>query len=125
MLSISVERAEIVDAAGLEAMLPDIDALQLELPDDVIDTHGGGGLISTSGRPQTFTAGELTTILAAIDDDAEVDVSHANDVAVWEALAQLAPIAGAARAGAARRVRSADPAPDRSASWSSGCGRAR
>ena len=33
MLSISVERAEIVDAAGFEAMLPDTDALQLTLPD--------------------------------------------------------------------------------------------
>ena len=90
MLSISVERAEIVDAAGFEAMLPDTDALQLTLPDDVIDTRGGGGLISASGR-QTFTSGELTTILAAIDDDAEVDDSHANDVAVWEAFAELAP----------------------------------
>jgi len=91
MLSISFERAEIVDAAGLDAMLPDIDALQLVLPTDVIDTRGGGGLISTAGQ-QTFTSTELTTILTAIDDDAEVDESHANDVAVWEALAALAPV---------------------------------
>ena len=91
MLSISVERAEIVDAAGLDAMLPDIDALQLELPTDVVDTRGGGGLISTAGQ-QTFTSRELTTILTAIDDDVEVDESHANDVAVWEELAELAPV---------------------------------
>ena len=91
MLSITLQRAEIVDAVGLEAMLPAIDALQLELPDDVIDTQGGGGLISEAG-PQTFTVEELTTILAAIDADAEVDVSHANDVAVWETLAQIAPV---------------------------------
>ena len=91
MLSITLQRAEIVDAVGLEAMLPAIDALQLELPNDVIDTQGGGGLISEAG-PQTFTVRELVTILAAIDADAEVDVSHANDVAVWETLAQLAPV---------------------------------
>ncbi len=91
MLSISIERAEIVDAAGLDAMLPDIDALQLVLPTDVIDTRGGGGLISTAGQ-QTFTSRELATILTAIDDDAEVDESHTNDVAVWEALAALAPV---------------------------------
>lgn len=91
MLSISLQRAEFVDVAGLEAMLPSIDSLQLVLPNEVVDTRGGGGSISPSG-PQTFTAGELTTILAAIDDDAEVDVSHANDVAVWEALARTAPV---------------------------------
>jgi len=91
MLSITVQRAEIVDAAGLEAMLPEIDALQLVLPDDVVDTRGGGGLISAAG-PQTFTSRELVAILAAIDDEAEVDVSHANDVAVWEALAKTAPV---------------------------------
>ncbi len=91
MLSISLERAEIVDAAGLEALLPDVESLQLDLPDDVIDTEGGGGLISEAG-PQTFAVGELVTILAAVDDDAESDGSHANDVAVWEALAQTAPI---------------------------------
>jgi hypothetical protein len=61
------------------------------LPADVVDTRGGGGLISTSG-PQTFTPSELAAILAAIDDDAEVDVSHANDVVVWEALARTAPL---------------------------------
>ena len=91
MLSISIQRAEIVDAAGLEAMLPEIDALQLVLPNDVVDTRGGGGLISAAG-PQTFTSRELIAILAAIDDEAEVDVSHANDVAVWEALARTAPV---------------------------------
>jgi len=65
--------------------------LQLELPSDVVDTTGGGGVISVAG-PQTFTSTELTTILAAIDDDADVDMSHANDVAVWDALAQTAPV---------------------------------
>ncbi len=91
MLSITVQRAAVVDAAGLEAMLPEVDALQLVLANDVVDTEGGGGLISTAG-PQTFTRTELITILAAIDDDAETDTSHANDVAVWESLAQSAPV---------------------------------
>ncbi len=91
MLSITVQRAAVVDAAGLEAMLPEVDALQLALPNDVVDTQGGGGLISTAG-PQTFTLTEMITILAAIDDDAETDTSHANDVAVWESLAQTAPV---------------------------------
>jgi hypothetical protein len=35
----------------------------------------------------------MVSILTAIDDDAEVDASHANDVAVWESLAQTAPVA--------------------------------
>jgi hypothetical protein len=92
MLSISVQQAAIVDAAGLEEMLPDIDAARLILPDDVIDTRGGGGVIVTAG-PQTLTRDEMVSVLAAIDDDAAPDASHANDVAVWESLVETAPVA--------------------------------
>ncbi len=91
MLSITVQRAEVVDAAGLAAMLPQTEPVQIVLPNDVIDTQGGGGVIATSG-PQTFTLSEMTNLLAAIDDDVAVDVSQADDVAVWEALAQSAPV---------------------------------
>jgi hypothetical protein len=91
MLSITVQRSEVVDAAALQALLPEIEALQLVIPNDVVDTRGGGGVIASSG-PQTFTMAELLTILAAIDDEADGDVSHANDVAVWSSLAQLAPV---------------------------------
>ena len=91
MLSITVQRAEVVDAAGLEAMLSGIGASRLELPNDVVDTRGGGGVIATAG-PQTFTLTEMIDILVAIDDDAEIDVSHPNDVAVWSSLARSAPV---------------------------------
>ena len=91
MLSITIQRSEVVDAAGLVAVLPSGEALRLVLPNDVIDTQGGGGLISAAG-PQTFTRSEMASILAAIDDDAEVDTSHDSDVVVWEALAQTAPV---------------------------------
>jgi hypothetical protein len=92
MLAITVQRAAIVDAEDLEALLPDVDALRFVVPSDVVDTRGGGGLIATAG-PQTFTVDEMVSILTAIDDDAEVDTSHVNDVAVWESLAQTAPVA--------------------------------
>ncbi len=91
MLAITVQRAEVVDVEGLQAMLPDVEALGVVLPTDVVDTRGGGGVISAAG-PQTFTVEEMVSLLAAIDDDAEVDISHANDVAVWESLAQTAPV---------------------------------
>ncbi len=91
MLSITVQHAEAVDAAELQGLLPDVSASQLELPTDVVDTRGGGGVIATSG-PQTFTLRDMTAILTAIDDDAEVDASHPNDVAVWKSLAQTAPV---------------------------------
>ncbi len=91
MLSITVQRAEVVDAGGLVAMMPGIGVSQIVVPDVVVDTRGGGGAISTSG-PQTFTVDEMVDILAAIDDDAEVDVSHQNDVAVWTSLARSAPV---------------------------------
>jgi hypothetical protein len=91
MLAITVQLAAIVDAEGLEEMLPVVEALRLEVPNDVVDTEGGGGVIATAG-PQTFTVDEMVSILTAIDDEAEVDTSHANDVAVWESLAQTAPV---------------------------------
>jgi hypothetical protein len=92
MLAITVQRAEVVDAEGLEALLPDVGVFEFVVPNDVVDTRGGGGVIAVSG-PQTFTLAEMVSILAAIDDDAEVDASHPNDVAVWESLAQRAPVA--------------------------------
>ncbi len=92
MLAITIQRAAIVDADGLEPMLPAVEALRFVVPNDVVDTAGGGGVIATAG-PQTFTVDEMVSILTAIDDDAEVDTSHANDVAVWESLAQTAPVA--------------------------------
>jgi hypothetical protein len=92
MLSITLQRAEVVDAVELEALLPEIESSRVVLPNDVIDTRGGGGEIAAAGS-QTFTLGEMTSILAAIDDRAETDGSHPNDVAVWESLAQTAPVA--------------------------------
>jgi hypothetical protein len=91
VLAITIQRAEVVDAAGLEAMLPDVGDTQLVLANDVIDTRGGGGLISAAG-PQTFTSAELVTIITAIDDDQPAELGHANDVVVWESLAKAAPV---------------------------------
>jgi hypothetical protein len=91
MLAITIQRAAVVDADGLEALLPEVEALRFVVPNDVVDTQGGGGVISTAG-PQTFTVEEMVSILTAIDDDAEVDTSHPNDVAVWESLAETAPV---------------------------------
>jgi hypothetical protein len=91
MLSITVQRAEAVDASEFAAMVPDVESLRLVLPDDVIDT-AGGGQIAAAG-PQNLTVPEAAAVLAAIDDDEPTDVAHPNDVAVWEALAQTAPVA--------------------------------
>ena len=91
MLAITLQRAAVVDADALEALLPDVEALRFVVPGEVVDTQGGGGVIATAG-PQTFTIAEMVSLLAAIDDDAEIDTSHLNDVAVWESLAQTAPV---------------------------------
>ena len=92
MLAVTLQRASVVDAEGLEALLPVVEASRFVVPNDVVDTDGGGGVIASAGS-QTFTVDEMVSILTAIDDDAEIDTSHANDVAVWESLAQTAPVA--------------------------------
>ena len=91
MLSITVQRAEVVDARELEAILPAIGVSQFVAPGDVVDTRGGGGVIATAG-PHSFTLTEMVSILAAIDDEAEIDASHPNDVAVWSSLVRSAPV---------------------------------
>ncbi len=92
MLAVTLQRASVVDAEGLEALLPVVEASRFVVPNDVVDTDGGGGVIASAGS-QTFTVDEMVSILTAIDDDAEIDTTHDNDVAVWESLAQTAPMA--------------------------------
>jgi hypothetical protein len=92
MLAITIQRADVVTAPELASMLPEVETVRLVLPADVVDTAPGGGQIAEAG-PQSFTITELADILGAIDDDAPIDVSHPNDVAVWQALAQTAPAA--------------------------------
>jgi hypothetical protein len=69
-----------------------VETVRLVLPDDVIDTAPGGGPDRGGGSTELHHR-ELADILGAIDDDAPTDVSHPNDVAVWQALAQTAPAA--------------------------------
>lgn len=119
MLSISIERVEIVDPAGLEAMLAPVESVQVVLPDAVIDTGADGSTSSTSlptatpgspsgdgsesedeepdpglvmdAGPQVVGPADVVIVLTAIDDDAPVVGQHANDVAMWSALALTAP----------------------------------
>ena len=91
MLSITVQRAEVVDVRELEAILPAIGVSRFVASSDVVDTRGGGGVIATAGS-HSFTLTEMVSILAAIDDEAEIDASHPNDVAVWSSLVRSAPV---------------------------------
>lgn len=91
MLSITVQMGAIVDVDALAAGLPQPGSMVVQLPNDVIDTVGGGGVIALAG-PQSFTAAELADVLVAIDDDAPAQAAHDNDVAVWSALASAAPV---------------------------------
>ena len=93
MLSITVQRAEVVDARELEAILPAIGVSQFVAPSDVVDTRGGGGVIATAG-PHSFTLTEMVSILAAIDDEAEIEIETPMDLAAVEAIDDIVSARG-------------------------------
>jgi hypothetical protein len=115
MLSITIERAAVVDPAGLEALLAPIGPVQVVLPDAVVDSDavgapepdgdaepdgdgegtgegGDGGTepagVIVSAGPQVLDTAQIVTVLTAIDDDVPAYLQHPLDVAMWTALAE-------------------------------------
>lgn len=119
MLSISLERAALVDAEVLESLIEPIGTVRAVLTTSLDDDEPGdtttGEVTPGDTTPGDATTGDTTTgdtttgesvsaatgplpltptlaAAALTDVNADPDVAHANDVAVWEALAAAAPI---------------------------------
>lgn len=118
MLSITIERTEIVDPAGLDDLLAPIGQVQVVLPDAVIDAsdierstaptsteptstepsttenapaEGDPGVIVTAG-PQILETDGVVDVLTASDPATAPAVGYDIDVAMWTALGQTAPL---------------------------------
>jgi hypothetical protein len=79
MLSISLERAALVDAEVLESLIEPIGTV----PTD-------GDVAVESSAPQSLTPAQSVEVLTVARPDA--NAAHADDVAVWEALGSAAPL---------------------------------
>lgn len=115
-LSITIERTEIVDPAGLAELLAPIGSVQVVLPDAVVDPNevdasgstspstsapsttddapveGDPGVVVSAG-PQILDTDGIVDVLTSIDDATSPTVSYEIDVAMWTALGQTAPLA--------------------------------
>lgn len=89
MLSISIQRSEVVDAAGLASLLETPDSIQVDLPENVVDADGS--IVEPAGS-QTLTLAKATEVLVASDPTQPRASTHSTDVAIWEALAATAPV---------------------------------
>lgn len=88
MLSITIQRAEAIDAKGLATLLETSDSIQVDLPDDVLDADGA--TVQPAGS-RTLTLAEAIEVLVASDPMQPRASTHGTDVAIWEALAAAAP----------------------------------
>ena len=92
MLSISIQRAAIVDADGLAALLEPIEQIEVVVPQDVFDTVDDEQVLVVEAGPQTLSRAEIVDVLTAVDEEDEAYAHHEVDVEMWAALAQTAPI---------------------------------
>ncbi len=105
MLSITIQRAAVVEPDVLEQLLEPIGTVGVVLPHDAVGAGDGAAatdddlgaapgdqneeLVAAAGQ-QSLTPSAAVDVLTASSDDSAV--AHANDVAVWEALASAAPL---------------------------------
>ena len=92
MLSVSIQRAAIVDAAGLETLLAPIEQIEVVVPQDVFDTDGDEQVLVIGEGPHTLGRAEIVDVLTAVDEEGDAYTHHEIDVELWSALAQTAPI---------------------------------
>lgn len=90
MLTLTIERIEVVDADALDSFLPAFDTLEVDLPVDADDTTAGGPVRIAEAGPTTLTRDEVVQLLASVDRNADTTERYANDVAVWSAITALA-----------------------------------
>lgn len=92
MLTLTIEQSAVVGVDELVGILEPIDSVEVDLPEDVVDSSlTGSGLIAAAG-PQTLRLLLVAQALASVDGEGESYDHHGVDVELWSALARTAPI---------------------------------
>lgn len=92
MLSISIQRAAVVDADQLEDLLAPIEQIEVVMPQDAFDTVDDEQVLVVGAGPQTLDRSDIVDVLTAVDEEGDAYTHHEVDVEIWAALAQSAPI---------------------------------
>lgn len=94
MLSLTIERFEVVDEDGVADLIEPVTPAEVYLPDDVVDSDAvGTGIVAGAGE-RTLRASVAAEALAAIDESGDSYDHHDLDVAIWSGLAAEAPVPG-------------------------------
>lgn len=91
ILTITVERADIIGVEQVEDLLTPFESVQVRLPDDVVDSSAvGTGIVAQAGS-QMLRRSLVAEALVAVNAEGDAADEQAIDVALWSAIAQSAP----------------------------------
>jgi len=92
MLTLTIEQSAVVGVDELVEILKPIDSLEVDLPEDVVDSSlTGSGLIAAAG-PQALRLLLVAQALASVNTEGESYDHHDVDVELWSQLARTAPV---------------------------------
>ncbi len=101
LLSITIERLEVVDAARLSELLAPLAPIDVVLPEDVVDSSADGSGVVVAAGEQTLRLPVLVEALTAIDDSGEAHDHHPTTVELWSGVHANVPLEVGALAPAA------------------------
>ncbi len=92
ILTITVERVEIIDGEEVDDLLAPFESVQVTLPEDVVDSSAlGSGIVAQAGS-QMLRRSLVAEALLAVNDEGDAADHQDVDVALWSAIARSAPI---------------------------------
>lgn len=92
MLTLTIEQSAVVGVDELVEFLEPIDSLEVDLPEDIVDSSLiGSGLIAPAG-PQTLRRLLVAQALASVNAEGPSYDHHDIDVELWSQLARTAPV---------------------------------
>lgn len=90
MLTITVERVDVLGVDEVAELLAPFESVQVTLPEDVVDSSAlGSGIVAQAGS-QMLRRSLVAEALVAVNDDGGAG-AQAIDVALWSAIARSAP----------------------------------
>lgn len=92
MLSVAIERVLVLDPDALREVIDPLAPLDVDLPEDVIDSDTfGSGIVADAG-PRELRASLAVEAMTAIDTSGAAIDHHDVDVELWSAIGRAAPV---------------------------------
>ncbi len=92
LLSLTIERVEVLDPERLTEVVAPLGLVDVDLPEDVVDSGAGGPVAVVPAGTQTLRTSQVVDALTAIDDSVVAYDDHPTKVELWSGLAGNAPL---------------------------------